>query len=114
MNSILDTIKKMLGIDSEYMAFDTDIIVDINAAFMSLTQLGIGPPSGFSIQSRNDEWSSFIGTSTSFEADKTYIYLKVKSVFDPPTSSTVLESMERRMAELEWRLNLQVETPSAT
>jgi hypothetical protein len=109
MNSILDTIKKMLGIDSEYTAFDTDIIVNINAAFMSLTQLGLGPSSGFSIQNRNDEWSGFLGTSTSLEAVKTYVYLKVKSVFDPPTSSTVLESMERRMAELEWRLNLEVE-----
>lgn len=110
MESILTSIKKMLGIPEEYAHFDTDIIMFINDAFMSLRQIGVGPASGFSISSDEQTWRDFIGESTEYEAIKTYIYLKVKMVFDPPANSFVLAAMERQAQEREWRLNTQAET----
>ena len=109
--SILTTIKKMLGIEASYDAFDTDIIVNINTVFMTLTQLGVGPETGFSISGEYERWTDFTGSLKTFESVKTYIYLKVKLVFDPPTNSFVLESMKREITELEWRLNVQAESP---
>lgn len=106
MDSILNTIKKMLGIDSNYDAFDTDIIVHINSAIMILRQLGIGPPDGFIVSDESDSWSDLIGEGTMlYESIKTYIYLKVKSVFDPSTSSAANEASKEMIKELEWRLN---------
>lgn len=110
MESILTTIKKMIGIAEEYAHFDTDIIIYINNALASLRQIGVGPASGFSISSDEQTWYDFIGNSTECEAIKTYIYLKVKMVFDPPSTSFVLAAMERQVQELEWRLNVQSET----
>lgn len=109
MQSILETIKKMLGIDAEYTAFDTDIIVNINTVLMSLHQFGIGPVGGLVIQGSSGNWADLLGESTALEAVKTYIYLKVKLVFDPPTSSFVVESINRTLSELEYRLILQAE-----
>lgn len=105
--SILDTIKKMLGIDSTYDAFDTDIIVNINSAFMTLYQLGVGPKEGFMITGSIETWDQYLD-SESIEIDgvKNYIYLKTRLGFDPPTSSFVMESMKNTIAELEWRLNV--------
>jgi hypothetical protein len=109
MDSILISIKTMLGLDEDYDAFDTDVIVHINSAIMVLTQLGIGPEEGFTVTSKDDAWDEFIGESTNLEAVKTYIYLKVRIVFDPPTSSFVMESMLNQIKEYEWRLNVQAE-----
>lgn len=109
--SILTTIKKMLGIEEDYAAFDLDIIVHINTVFMTLNQLGVGPEEGFSISGNNETWLSFTENIKLFNGVKTYIYLKVKLVFDPPTSSFVLESMKKEIAELEWRLVHQAESP---
>lgn len=109
MTSILDTIKKMLGIESADTAFDTDIIVNINTAFMVLNQLGVGPSSIFSITDKDDTWESFFGTGEIVEAVKTYIYFKVKIAFDPPTISTVLEALKNQISEYEWRLNVNAE-----
>lgn len=109
MDSILSTIKKMLGLDEAYTAFDTDIIININSAFMILNQLGLGPAEGYSIHDANDLWSDFLGASPNLEAVKTYIFLKVQLVFDPPTSSYVMESKTRTISELEWRLMVQAE-----
>lgn len=108
-DSILDTIKQLLGIEAEDTAFDTDVIVHINSALMTLNQLGVGPSAAFSIQDKDDIWEDFLEKSTDLEAVKTYIYLKVRTVFDPPSSSAVLEAMNRSISELEWRLNVQVE-----
>ena len=110
MESILTSIKKLLGITEEYAHFDNDIILHINAAFMSLHQLGVGPAEGFSISSDEQTWSDFISDSTKFEAVKIYIYIKVKLVFDPPTSSFVMDALNRQAQEYEWRLNVQAET----
>ena len=112
MESILNSIKKLLGPSAEYDHFDPDIIMHINTVFMTLTQLGVGPPEGFYIEDDTTSWLEFIPELTKLQAVKTYIYLKVKLVFDPPQSSAVIESMSKQIAELEWRLNHAAETDS--
>lgn len=107
MESILTSIKKLLGITEEYDHFDTDIIIHINSTFMTLNQLGVGPEEGFSINSNEQTWTDFLGDSKKLEAAKTYVYLSVKMLFDPPTSSAVIEAMNRRIQEYEWRLTNQ-------
>lgn len=109
MESILTTIKKMLGITADYTHFDTDIIIHINTTLMTLNQLGVGPERPAMISSDYDTWDSVFGNTKDIEAIKTYIYLKVRLTFDPPTSSFVLDAMNRQANELEWRLNLQTE-----
>ena len=109
MESILTSIKKLLGIEEEYTQFDNDIIMHINSVFLNLTQLGVGPAEGFLIEEDTATWEDFIGDSNQRQAGKSYIYLKVKLLFDPPLSSSVIESMNRMIAELEWRLNVAVD-----
>lgn len=106
-DSILISIKKMLGIEENYNVFDTDIIIHINTIFMTLNQLGVGPSSGFKIEDDSAIWSEYIDEDSDLEAVKTYIYLKVKLLFDPPLSSSVIEVMKQSITELEWRLNVQ-------
>lgn len=106
MESILDTVKKLLGIQPEYTNFDEDIIVHINTAFASLNQLGVGPVEGFLIYDDAAIWDDYI-TSCNLTMIKSYIYLKVRILFDPPTSSVLMESMNRSIAELEWRIFLE-------
>lgn len=108
--SILNSVKKMLGLGTEYDYFDQDIIMHINTTFMVLTQLGIGPVNGFYIQDESATWDEFLGNEKNLEAVKTYIYLKVKLMFDPPLSNTVMECMKQNISELEWRLNHQTES----
>lgn len=107
--SILTSIKKMLGIAEDYTEFDEDIITHINSVFLNLTQLGVGPEEGFMIEDDTAVWEDFIDDSIRLQAVKTYIYLKVKLLFDPPLSSSVTESFTRMIAELEWRLNVAVD-----
>ena len=109
MDSILTSIKKLLGIDEEYTQFDNDIIMHINTVFLNLTQLGVGPEEGFLIEDDAATWDDFIGDSSQLQAVKTYVYLKVKLLFDPPLSSSVIESINRIISELEWRLNVAVD-----
>ena len=109
MESVLTSIKKLLGIEEEYTQFDNDIIMHINSVFLNLTQLGVGPAEGFLIEDDTATWEDFIGDSNQLQAVKSYMYLKVKLLFDPPLSSSVIESMNRMIAELEWRLNVAVD-----
>lgn len=109
MDSILTSIKKLLGIAEEYTQFDEDIIMHINTVFLNLTQLGVGPEEGFAIENDAASWEDFINDNIQLQAVKTYVYLKVKLLFDPPLSSSVIESMNRMIAELEWRLNVTVD-----
>lgn len=111
MESILTSIKKMLGIDEEYTHFDADIIMHINSVLMTLTQLGVGPSEGFAIEDDTSTWIDFIPqiSTAQLHAVKSYMYMKVKLMFDPPLSSSVIESMNRQIAELEWRLNVAVD-----
>lgn len=110
MDSILTSVKKLLGIVEEYKHFDTDIIMHINTVFSSLTQMGVGPSEGFSIVDEYATWDEFTSENVSLASVKTYMALKVRLLFDPPQNSSVMSSMERQASELEWRLNLTGET----
>lgn len=105
--SILTSIKKLLGITEEYTDFDTDIIIFINSVFPALLQLGIGPKEGFMIKDASATWQEYLGNNEiRFGWIKTFIYLKVKMVFDPPLSNSIVESYERTIKELEWRITV--------
>lgn len=109
MESILTSIKKLIGLTEDYTQFDMDIIVHINAAFFTLNQLGVGPSSGYSIIDKDNKWDEFkiaasMDDSTIINAIKPYIYLKVRKVFDPPSSSAIMESITQSIAEYESRL----------
>lgn len=111
MESILTSIKKLLGIAEEYTQFDADIIMHINSVFTTLTQLGVGPSEGFYIEDKESEWKEIIPDSNKLQAVKTYIYLKVRLLFDPSSlGSSTLAAYERQIQELEWRLNVLGET----
>lgn len=112
--SILQTIKKLLGIDQDYDVFDPEIIVHINSAFSTLHQLGVGPAQAFSINGGSELWSAFVGDRLDINSAQTYIYLKVRLVFDPPTSSFVITAFENQAKELEWRLNVAVDPGNPT
>ena len=107
--SILTSIKKMLGVAEDYTEFDEDIITHINSVFLNLTQLGVGPEEGFMIEDDTAVWEDFIDDSIQLQAVQTYMYLKVKLLFDPPLSSSVTESFTRMIAELDLRLNVAVD-----
>lgn len=110
MESILTSIKKLLGITEEYTQFDVDIIIHINSALSVLTQLGVGPSEGFSIEDDSAIWEDFISDAKTIEFVKTYVYLKTKLVFDPPLSSAQIEAMNRTISELEWRIQVAVDS----
>ncbi len=112
MESILTSIKKMLGITEDCEDFDTDIIMHINSVLMILTQIGVGPANGFSITDKTARWDEFLSNKLYFEPVKTYVYLKVRLIFDPPLSSAVMEAMKNMITELEWRLNASAELKS--
>lgn len=111
IESILNTIKAMLGIPITTTSFDQELIVHINSAFMVLNQLGLGTQGVYSITGVSEEWSAFLIDPDAYSSVKTYIYLSVKLAFDPPQSSFVLESLNRQREELGWRLNAQVPIP---
>lgn len=111
MDSILTSIKKLLLIAADYKQFDNDIIMHINSAFMTLTQLGVGPSEGFSIEDDSAEWTDFVEDITKIQAIKSYIFLKVKLLFDPGSiGSSTLAAYERQIQEFEWRLNMVAES----
>lgn len=114
MNSILNTIKKMLGVDASDEYFDVDIITNINTTFTILTQLGVGPEKGYRIEDASNEWSEFLPVGEQLEMVKTYIYLKLRILFDPPSSSFVLDSITKQSQEMEWRLNVLVDKGEIT
>lgn len=105
MDSILISIKKLLGIASDYTHFDDDIIVQINSAFSALTQLGVGPIEGFSIADESTTWCEFMNDPR-LNFAKTYVQLKVKLAFDPPASSALIESYNKQLDEITWRLTV--------
>ena len=110
MESILTSIKKLLGIAEEYTQFDADLIMHINSVFSILTQLGVGPSNGFSIEDDSATWDEFIQEGQNVELVKSYIHLKVKLLFDPPLTSAVIEAMNKNIGEFEWRLNVAAES----
>lgn len=106
MESILTSVKKMLGIEEAYTHFDVDLILHINSVFAVLTQLGIGPPAGFTIGGKNETWGTFLPADMAKQLSfvKSYVFLKVRLLFDPPQSSAAIDSMARQASELEWRI----------
>lgn len=107
MDSILTSIKKLLGIDEAYEHFDPDIIMHINSVLAILTQLGVGPENGFSITDKSAVWDDFISDGLKLGFVKSYINLKVRLLFDPPVSSAVIEAINRQIGELEWRIQVE-------
>lgn len=106
MDSILTSIKKLLGIAEGYEHFDSDIIMHINSVFSILTQLGVGPSDSFSISDKSATWSDFVESDSRLEILKSYMYLKVKLLFDPPLNTASIEAINRQINELEWRINV--------
>lgn len=106
--SILNSIKKLLGIPADYEAFDIDIIIHINTVFVVLYELGVGDEP-FSITDKTAVWGDFLNDSRDLELVKSYVYLKVRLMFDPPTSSSAIQAMKDLVSELEFRINILVD-----
>lgn len=112
MESILISIKQLLGIDEAETHFDMDVIIHINSVFSILKQMGVGPEEKFSIVDDKPVWSDFTGEDADYDEVKTYVYLKVKLIFDPPANSNVMNAMKEEIKELEWRLNVTASNKS--
>lgn len=110
MDSILTSVKKIIGISEEDDSFDVDLIMHINTVLMTLNQIGVGPSEGFSISSKQDTWDDFFSGDKPIEAVKSYVSLKVRLIFDPPTSGSVADAIKSNISELEWRINVMAET----
>lgn len=110
-SSILTSTKKILGVAEEYTAFDPDITTHINSAFSTLSQLGVGPPEGFMIEDETAVWDDFLvfADDMEYNAVKSYVYLRVRLLFDPPTTSYQIAAFDDQRKELEWRLNVHRE-----
>ena len=104
--SILDSIKKLIGIEDTETYFDSDIVTGVNSAFSSLNQIGIGPDDGFSISDNTKVWNNYLTDVRTLELVKSYVHLKTKLLFDPPSSSSIVEIINKEISEFEWRLNV--------
>lgn len=104
--SILSSTKKVLGIDESYDVFDPDIIMHINSVFATLNQMGIGPVDGFEIEDAEATWDHFLIQNPKFNFVKSYVYIKVRLLFDPPATSFLIAALEKQAQELEWRLSV--------
>lgn len=113
-DSILMTIRKLVCGNPYADHFDTDLLVHINACFAILNQLGVGPENGFVVTDETQSWSSYIADNYILNMVKTYVTLKVKKIFDPPLTSSVLEAMDKEISQLEWRLNVAVDPVKPT
>lgn len=107
--SILNSVKKLLGIGEDYDYFDKDVVLCINSVFTILNQLGVGPEECFTIEDESETWSSFLSDAKNLELVKTYVYMKVKKMFDPPSSGAVMDSLDKMISEMEWRINVTVD-----
>lgn len=107
-DSILKSIKKLIGLTDDYTIFDEDIIVHINTVFAKLIQMGIGPKDGFSISDDTAKWEDFLGEDTNrMQEIKSYVYINVRLIFDPPTNATLMQSLKDQAKELEWRMYIE-------
>lgn len=107
--SILTSTKKMLGLSDDYTAFDPDIIIHINSVISILHDLGIGPEEGYIVEDAEDTWEMYLGSTQNFALIRTYVYLRVRLFFDPPTTSYLISAMEDQLRELEWRISMRRE-----
>ena len=113
-DSILNSIKKPLGIEDDYTDFDADILMHINSILVILNQIGIGPENGFAIEDATATWDDFLNGDLRLNSVKTYMFLRVRMLFDPPTTSYLINSIKEEIQQLEWRLNVQREGVSWT
>ena len=104
--SILDSIKKLIGIEDTETYFDSDIVTGVNSAFSSLNQIGIGLDDGFSISDNTKVWNNYLTDVRTLELVKSYVHLKTKLLFDPPSSSSIVDIINKEISEFEWRLNV--------
>lgn len=104
VDSILQSVKQILGIHPEDESFDVNVVFGINTVLATLTQIGFGPPGGYIVSNYTDTWMDIIGDRKDAEFVKTYVCMKTKMIFDPPTSSAAIESMNKIADELEWRI----------
>lgn len=109
-DSILTTTKKALGITEEYTHFDPDLIMYINSAFSVMTQLGVGPLNGFTITGSDEKWSDYAISDIELGFAKSYVPMKVKMMFDPPTTAALIDANNKMISEYEWRLNVEAES----
>ena len=110
--SILTTIKKLLGINEEYEHFDQDIIIHINSTLMTLRQISVGPEDGLIITDKSVTWRNLLGDDANkLGATQSYVYLKVKLIFDPPQNSFTIDAMNKTANEMEWRLLNEADKP---
>lgn len=107
--SILKSIKKTLNLASDYEAFDPDVVMHINSVFSDLYQLGVGPALGFMIEDEGKTWDEFLGNDLRLNNIKTYVYLRVRLLFDPPSTGFHTKAMQDQIQELAWRINVQRE-----
>lgn len=107
--SILNDTKKLLGYSEDDSSFDLDIMTHINATFLDLSQLGVGPAEGFMIEDATTTWDALLGTDPNLQAVKSLVYLKVRLTFDPPATSFHITAMEKLIEKMEWRLNANYE-----
>jgi hypothetical protein len=112
MDSILDTVKLALGVEADYNGFDTNILLDINGAIFSLNQLGVSSAGGFVVKGEGETWEDLLGDTAQFELVKSYILAKVRLSFDPPPNSFLVDAIQKQIAEYEWRLMVQGESPT--
>lgn len=105
-DSILKSVKKLLGLADDYTVFDMDVILHINSVFATLQQLGVGPDEAFFIEDGSATWDQFLGDIKNINSVKTYVYLRVRLLFDPPTTSFAISAMQEQVREHEWRLKV--------
>lgn len=110
-DSILKSVKKAIGLDATDTSFDLDVIMHINSVFTTLNQLGVGPEDEYTIDGNVETWTEFIGDQKNINSVRSYMYLKVRMLFDPPATSFALDAMDKQIKEYEWRLNVAVEKP---
>jgi hypothetical protein len=108
-DSILTSTKKVLGIAEDYTAFDVDILMHINSVFSTLQQLSVGPEEGYAIEDAAATWSDYVGDDPRYNTVRSYVYLRVRLLFDPPGTSYLIDSFRKQLEAMEWRLNVAAE-----
>lgn len=108
-DSILHDTKQVLGLEFDDDSFDLDVTLHINSVFMTLSQIGVGPRGGYQITNADNKWGEFIGDDLNLNSVKSYVYLRLRLLFDPPTNSFLVESFQKQLNELEWRLSVQTD-----
>lgn len=111
MDSILNSVKKLLGVSDEDGAFDSDIVFYINSVFSALNQIGVGPKETFSITGPSETWSEFTSDNKAMNMVQSYMCMKVRLMFDPPGSSIAMEAIKKVADEYEWRLHVLCDKP---